>query len=48
MLVFEGDAVGDYGIWGGADTDIDDSGDFPELENDAHSLREENHPTWFC
>ena len=45
MFVFEGDAVRDYGVWGGADPDVDDGGDFPEFEDDAHSLGEQDHPT---
>ena len=44
MFVFEGDAVGEEGVGGGADTDVDDGGYFPEFEEDAHSLREEDHP----
>jgi len=45
LFVFEGDAVGDQGVRGcGADADVDDSRDFPQLDEDAHSLGEENHP----
>lgn len=44
VLVFEGDAVGDDRVGCVSDSDVDDRGDFPEFEEDAHSLGEEDHP----
>ena len=45
VLVFKGNAVKPEGVWGITDADVNYGGDFPELEHDAHSLREEDHPT---
>ena len=45
VFVIEGNAVGDESTGGaGTNAHIDDGGDFPEFEDDAHSLGEENHP----
>ena len=44
VFVFEGDAIGDDGVGSGADAHVYYGGDFPEFEEDAHSLGEENHP----
>ena len=46
VLVFEGDAVGDDRVGRVSDSDVDDRGDFPEFEEDAHSLGEEDHPAF--
>jgi hypothetical protein len=46
LLIFEGDAVGDDGVGGGTDADVYYGGYFPEFEEDAHSLAEEDHPAY--